>query len=99
VSASTNWTFRKGATATSIRVKGRVRIAGDEDAIAAAAPGVGIVMTSSGSLRREFAGGSLVRVLKDWDLGTMELSAIFTAGKATKRAARAFTEFLVEAFR
>jgi hypothetical protein len=30
---------------------------------------------------------------------TYELSAVFAAGKATKRASRAFTEFLVEAFR
>lgn len=99
VSTTPNWSFRKGGTTTSVRVDGRVRIAGNEGAIAAAIAGVGIVMTSSGSLRRELGEGSLIRVLGDWDLGTMELSAVFAGGRTTKRAARAFTDFLVEALR
>jgi DNA-binding transcriptional LysR family regulator len=99
VSTTANWSFRKGGTTTSVRVDGRVRIAGNEGAIAAAVAGVGIVMTSSGSLRREFGERSLVRVLDDWDLGTLELSAVFAGGRTTKRAARVFTDFLVEALR
>jgi DNA-binding transcriptional LysR family regulator len=99
VSTTANWSFRKGGATTSVHVDGRVRIAGNEGAIAAAAAGVGIVMTSSGSLRREFGDGSLVRILGDWDLGTLELSAVFAAGRTTKRAARVFTDFLVESLR
>jgi DNA-binding transcriptional LysR family regulator len=76
-----------------------VRIAGNEGAIAAAVSGVGIVMRSSGSLRREFEEGSLVCVLQDWDLGAIELSAVFAGGRTTKRAARVFTNFLVDALR
>jgi DNA-binding transcriptional LysR family regulator len=99
VSTSTNWSFRKGSTTTSVRVDSRVRILGNEGAIAAATAGIGIVMSSSGSLRREFAESELVRVLDDWDLGPLELSAIFAAGRMTKRAARVFTNFLIEALR
>ncbi|MGB7036294.1 MAG: LysR substrate-binding domain-containing protein [Xanthobacteraceae bacterium] len=99
VSTTANWSFRNGGTSTSVRVDGRVRIAGNEGAIAAAVAGIGIVMTSSGSLRREFGEGSLVRVLEDWDLGTMELSAVFAGGRTTKRAARVFADFMVEALR
>lgn len=99
VSTTANWSFRKGGATTSVRVDGRLRIAGNEGAIAAAVAGVGIVMTSSGSLRREFDDGTLARVLGDWDLGTLELSAVFAAGRTTKRAARVFTDFLVEALR
>jgi DNA-binding transcriptional LysR family regulator len=99
VSTTANWSFRKGGTTTSVRVEARVRIGGNEGAIAAAVAGIGIVMTSSGSLRREFGEGALVRVLDDWDLGTMELSALFAAGRTTKRAARVFTDFLIEALR
>jgi DNA-binding transcriptional LysR family regulator len=91
--------FRKGGTTASVRVEGRLRIAGNEGAIAAAVAGMGIVTTSSGSCRREMDNGSLVRVLEDWDLGSMELSAVFAGDRTTKRAARAFTDHLIEDLR
>jgi DNA-binding transcriptional LysR family regulator len=100
VSANTNWSFRrKGGTTTSVRVEGRLRIAGNEGAIAAAVAGMGIVMTSSGAVRREMDGGQLARVLTDWDLGPLELNAVFPGGKTVKRSARAFTDYLVDALR
>jgi DNA-binding transcriptional LysR family regulator len=99
VSSSPTWSFQKNGTTTSIRVEGRVRVAGNEAAIAAAIAGLGIVTTSSGLPRREFEAGVLTRVLEDWDIGAMELSAVFAAGRTTKRAARAFTDFLVEILR
>jgi DNA-binding transcriptional LysR family regulator len=99
VSSSPTWSFQKDGTTSSIRVEGRARIAGNEGAIAAAIAGLGIVMSSSGSLRREIADGRLTRVLEDWDLGALELSAVFAAGRTTKRAARAFTEFLADVVR
>jgi hypothetical protein len=44
VSVTTNWSFRRdGGTATSVRVESRLRIAGNEGAIAAAIGGMGIV--------------------------------------------------------
>jgi DNA-binding transcriptional LysR family regulator len=100
VSVTTNWSFRgNGGTATSVRVEGRLRVAGNEGAIAAAAAGMGIVMTSSGSVRREMENRQLVRILVDWDLGPLELNAIFPGGKAVKRAARAFTDYLIAVLR
>lgn len=100
VSVTTNWSFHKdGGTAKSVRVEGRLRIAGNEGAIAAAVAGMGIVMTSSGAVRPEMESGQLVRVLEDWDLGPLELNAVFPGGKALKRAARAFTDHLVYTLR
>jgi DNA-binding transcriptional LysR family regulator len=43
--------------------------------------------------------GSLVRVLPDWDAGSVELNAVFSNGKAAKPAARALVDYLVEALR
>ena len=43
---------------------------------------------------KEVAQGQLVRVLADWDLGEIDLHAVFPAGKAAKPAARAFVDFL-----
>lgn len=65
VSTHPTWSFQKDGTTSSIRVEGRARIAGNEGAIAAATAGLGIVMSSSGSLRREFADGKLTHVLPD----------------------------------
>jgi DNA-binding transcriptional LysR family regulator len=87
--------FRKGGTTASVRVEGRLRIV---SAITAVVTGMGIVTTSSGSCGREMDNGSLVRVL-DWDLGSMELSAVFAGDRTNKRAARAFTDHLIEDLR
>nr|WP_283807959.1 LysR substrate-binding domain-containing protein [Bradyrhizobium macuxiense] len=80
-------------------VEGRARIAGNEGAITAAVTGLGIVMPSSGSLRPEFEEGKLIRVPPNWDLGTVELSAVYAAGRTIKRAACALTDFMIEALK
>ena len=89
---------RKRGTTVSVRVEGRLRIADNEGATAADVAGMGIVMTSSGSCLREMDNGGLVRVLEDWDLGSMELSTVFAGGRTTMRAARAFTDHPIETF-
>jgi DNA-binding transcriptional LysR family regulator len=60
---------------------------------------MGIMMTSSGACRREVESGALVRVLEGWDLGALDLHAVFVGGRAAKRSARALTEYLIEALR
>lgn len=40
-----DWTFRKGGTATSLRLEGRLKIPALEGALAAAAAGMGILMS------------------------------------------------------
>jgi DNA-binding transcriptional LysR family regulator len=99
LSPGTNLSFRKGSTAISVRAKGRVRVAGDEGAIAAAVAGLGLVVTSSGSCRRETASGALVRVLTEWDLGSSDLSAVFVIGRVAKHASRVFTDYLIATLR
>ena len=99
VSTSPIWSFSREGKSTSVRVNSRLRIAGNEGAIAAARAGMGIVMTSSGSLRAEFGSGMLMQVLTDWDAGLMELNAVYPGGRTIKRAATMFTDFLVEALR
>lgn len=89
-----DWTFQMGGTATSVRIEGRLKIPAFEGALAAAAAGMGIVMTSTGASRRELDSGVLVRVLEDWDLGSVDLHAVFTGGRATKPSARALVAYL-----
>ncbi len=90
------WTFRKDGAVTSIRIEGRLKIPVFEGALAAAAADMGIVLTSPAGSRRELDTGALVHVLPDWDLGTLDLHAVFTGGRAAKPSARAFVAYLAE---
>jgi len=50
-------------------------------AIAAAVEGLGIVMTPLGVCHRELERGALVRLLPEWDAGTVELNAVYAAAE------------------
>lgn len=89
-----DWEFRKGGTSTSLRIEGRLKIPAFEGTLTAAASGMGIVMTSTGASWRELQSGILVPVLDDWDLGSVDLHAVFPAGRAAKPSARAFVAYL-----
>ena len=64
-------------------------------AIAGAKAGLGIVASSLINAKAELESGALVRILCDWDFGSMEVNALFVSGKIIKPAARAFTDFLI----
>ena len=89
------WTFRKDGKATSVRVDGRLKATVNEVATAAAVAGLGLASMASVGCRSEIEKGSLVRVLPDWDMGAVELHAVFPDGRGAKPSARAFADFLV----
>src|ERR1700719_664804 len=91
------WSSRKGDTATSLQVEGKLTIRASLGAIAAAVEGLGIVMTPLGACRRELERGELVRLLPEWDAGTVELNAVYASGRAAKPSARAFVDYLIAA--
>jgi DNA-binding transcriptional LysR family regulator len=92
-----HWSFRKGDTATSFQVESRLTITASLGAIAAAVEGLGILMIPLGVCRRELKRGELVRVLPEWDAGTVELNAVYASGRAAKPSARAFVDYLIAA--
>jgi DNA-binding transcriptional LysR family regulator len=92
-----HWSFRKGDTATSFQVESRLTITASLGAIAAAVEGLGILMTPFGMCRRELERGELVRLLPEWDAGTVELNAVYASGRAAKPSARAFVDYLIAA--
>ena len=49
-----------------------------------AVAGLGIAASSENSARAELEAGKLVRVLPDWDFGSMEVNALFVSGKDHK---------------
>ena len=93
------FTFRKDGRVASVRVDGQLAITINEGATASAVAGLGIAASSENSARAELEAGTLVRVLPDWDFGSMELNALFVSGKTVKPAARAFADFLLRELR
>ncbi|MFA9218975.1 MAG: LysR substrate-binding domain-containing protein, partial [Sphingomonadaceae bacterium] len=66
----------------------------NEVGTASAVAGLGIHCLSQAGCHKELQEGSLVRLLPDWDMGTIEVHALFTAGRASKPSAKAFFEYL-----
>ncbi len=89
------WTFHKDGKTTSVRVSGRLAATVNEVATAAAVAGLGLASMAIVGCRTEIENGSLVRVLADWDMGAVELHAVFPGGRGAKPSARAFVDFLV----
>jgi DNA-binding transcriptional LysR family regulator len=94
-----SWSFRKGGAATAFQVEGKLTVRASLGAIAAAVEGLGIVMTPFGACRRELERGELIRLLPEWDAGTVELNAVYASGRAAKPSARAFVDHLIAALR
>jgi DNA-binding transcriptional LysR family regulator len=96
---SPTFSFRKDGRVTSVRVDSQLAITVNEGATASAVAGLGIAVSSENSARAELEAGELVRVLPDWDFGSMEVNAVFVGGKTIMPAARAFTDFLLKELR
>jgi DNA-binding transcriptional LysR family regulator len=94
-----HWSFHNGDTETSFQVEGKLTIRASLGAIAAAVEGLGIVMAPLGACRRELERGELIRLLPEWDAGTVDLNALYASGKAAKPSARAFVDYLIAALR
>jgi hypothetical protein len=86
--------FTKRGKATSVTVNGRLVVTFNEVGLAAAVAGLGLVSMTVGAARKEISEGLLVRVLADWDMGEVELHAVFPARKAAKPSAPAFVDLL-----
>jgi DNA-binding transcriptional LysR family regulator len=96
---SPTFSFRKDGRVASVRVDSQLAITINEGATASAVAGLGIAASSENSARAELEAGKLMRVLPDWDFGSMEVNALFVSGKTIKPAARAFADFLLRELR
>ena len=96
--ASDRWTFDKNGRQVSVRLEGRVVVSANEAAVAAAVAGLGIASTGIIAARKEFANRTLLRVLPDWEMGAVDVHAVFPSGRAAKPAARALAEHMLGAF-
>jgi hypothetical protein len=65
------WAFRSQRRSMSIRLEGKLNMTVNEVAIRAAVSGVGIASSSIWGCRNELQQGDLVRVLPEWETGTV----------------------------
>jgi DNA-binding transcriptional LysR family regulator len=96
---SSTCSFSKDGRVVSVRVKSQLTVTINEGAVAGAKAGLGIAAVALNCVRGELDSGTLVRLLPDWDFGSMDVTALFVSGKTIKPAARAFTDFLFDEFR
>jgi DNA-binding transcriptional LysR family regulator len=94
-----DWTFEKEGRRVSVRLDSRLVVSANEGAVAGAVAGLGIANTGSIASRREIANGALLHVMPDWQMGSVDVHAVFPAGRAAKVAARALADHMIGAFR
>ena len=94
-----DWTFEREGRRISVRLESRLMVSANEGAVAAAVAGLGIANTGSIASQREIANGALVRVMPEWQMDSVDVHAVFPAGRAAKVAARALADHMFGAFR
>ena len=86
------WSFRREGSVTSVTVAPRVVVASSLGLVATAVQGMGITIVAHDMARAELASGALVRLLTDHTLDTLDLHAVYPAGRRPSPKARAFAE-------
>lgn len=88
------WAFEREGETMMIRVNPKVTVNVNNAAVTAAAQGLGVAMSSIWACRSEMNDGSLIQILDDWKLCSVEVNAVYPAGHTPKPAARAFIDYL-----
>jgi len=92
-SGGQEWSFRRGTSETSIRLRARLTLSAAEGVREAVLAGQGFAITSRWMFAPELVSGAVVPVLKEWTLPPMELWVIYPSGKLTSTKARAFVKW------
>lgn len=93
------WTFTRDAIITTVPLEPNLSFSDNEGAAAGAKAGLGITSIGYWACRNELEDGSLVAILSDWSLVPTQVHAYFPLGRATRTAARAFIDFLLEEYK
>jgi DNA-binding transcriptional LysR family regulator len=90
------WTFQRDGVERAVTVNGRLRVTAAEGVRAAVLADAGIAIASEWMFAPELAHGTVKAVLKDWELPSIDLWAVFPAGRTASSKARTFTGFVEE---
>ncbi|MCB9640841.1 MAG: LysR family transcriptional regulator [Myxococcales bacterium] len=95
--ADQHWSFRMDGGMRRITVRGR-RISNDSELVRRwCIAGYGIARKSEIELRKDFADGRLVRILRDFELPPIALQVVFPGGRPPARRVRSLIERLMDA--
>jgi DNA-binding transcriptional LysR family regulator len=90
------WTFHRDGAELAVTVKGRLHVTAAEGVRAAVLAGAGIAIASEWMFAPELAAGTVRAVLRDWDLPSMDLWAVYPTGRTATVKARTFIAFVEE---
>ena len=90
-----SWSFTKNGTEVSVDVRGRIHTDSGPGAFASVMAGLGIAMASTVMAGPEVKAGSLVPLLRSYQLEPVEVHAIFPGGRRPSTKVRALVDFLV----
>ena len=88
------WTFTRNGESVPVKIGEQLTSSVNEVSTSAIVAGLGIGALSLSGCLQELRAGTLVRLLPDWDLGLIEVNAVFSAGRASKPSAKAFVEYI-----
>jgi DNA-binding transcriptional LysR family regulator len=88
------WTFRRGATETSVTLKGRLRVSAAEGIREGVLAALGFTIGSEWLFAPELKTGDVICVLQEWSLPPLDLWAMFPTGRQASAKARAFAAFI-----
>ncbi|MBO0738731.1 MAG: LysR family transcriptional regulator [Alphaproteobacteria bacterium] len=88
------WAFRRGATETSVTLRGRVRVSAAEGIREAVLAGLGFAVGSEWLFAPELKTGHVICVLEEWSLPPLDLWAMFPTARQASAKARAFAAFI-----
>ena len=93
------WSFRRDGAELVVTLKGRLRVTAAEGVRAAVLAHGGIAITSEWMFAPEIADGTVKTVLRDWELPSIDLWAVFPTGRTATAKARTFIGFVQEVMR
>lgn len=91
------WTFRRDGAELVVTLNGRLRVSAAEGVRAAVLANAGIAVATEWMFSPEIEDGTVRAVLRDWELPSIDLWAVFPAGRTTTTKARTFVSFVQEA--
>lgn len=90
------WTFRKGAKSEVVTLKNMISTTAAEGVREAVFAGMGLAVSTEWMFQPEIDLHRVETVLRDWTLPSLDLWAVYPAGRQTTAKARAFAAFISE---
>ncbi|MFT9096775.1 MAG: LysR family transcriptional regulator [Gluconobacter cerinus] len=89
-----SWSFLRDGAAVAVSVSGRLKVSAAEGIRAAVLADMGLTIASDWRFAPELEDGAVVRVLEAWSLASIDLWAVFPAGRMMTAKARQFADFV-----